>query len=189
VSAIHTTGFAPLYTHTLDSSTIAFVINLQAHQNLTLSQAYQTATRQFIKLRAIGEIANFAAEEEAIAYGEDILRDGSSRQAAVSQTIVQDRDRRNVVVTDDPSLYPHDRTDSLNWRLAHSGPTTPNLPPRHQQETTHPPTPSPLDSCSVPTCLNEEHGPLNSLKPLPRSERLGWRIWIPRERLCPILTG
>ena len=69
-------------------STIAFVINMHEHHSITLSQAYQIATAQFIKLRAIDEIARFAAEEEALAYegsdaGFDVKRDGSSRKAFV----------------------------------------------------------------------------------------------------------
>jgi hypothetical protein len=59
------------------------VINLHENHNVTLSQAYQVATRQFIRLRAINEIANFAAEEEALAYGQDVRGSGSSRKAFV----------------------------------------------------------------------------------------------------------
>lgn len=69
-------------------STIAFTINLHNFHSQTLSQAYQIATREFIKLRAINEIANFAAEEEAFAYsassGEGKGAEGSSRKAFVS---------------------------------------------------------------------------------------------------------
>jgi hypothetical protein len=69
-------------------STIAFTINLHNYHSQTLSQAYQIATREFIKLRAINEIANFAAEEEAFAYsassGEGKGAEGSSRKAFVS---------------------------------------------------------------------------------------------------------
>ena len=61
---------------------------MHEHHSITLSQAYQIATAQFIKLRAIDEIARFAAEEEALAYegsdaGVDVKRDGSSRKAFV----------------------------------------------------------------------------------------------------------
>ena len=70
-------------------STIAFTINLHNFHSQTLSQAYQIATREFIKLRAINEIANFAAEEEAFAYsassGEGKGAEGSSRKAFVSR--------------------------------------------------------------------------------------------------------
>lgn len=73
----------------LPCSTIAFTINLHNFHSQTLSQAYQIATREFIKLRAINEIANFAAEEEAFAYsassGEGKGAEGSSRKAFVSQ--------------------------------------------------------------------------------------------------------
>lgn len=48
-----------------------------------MSQAYDVATREFIKLRAVGEIANFAAEEELLAYGES-EKSLPSRKAFVS---------------------------------------------------------------------------------------------------------
>jgi hypothetical protein len=86
----------PSITHTdfplvVPCSTIAFTINLHNYHSQTLSQAYQIATRDFIKLRAINEIANFAAEEEAFAYsassGEGKGAEGSSRKAFVSPSL------------------------------------------------------------------------------------------------------
>lgn len=78
----------------LPRSTIAFTLNLHTSHSTTLSQAYQIATSQFIKLRAINEIANYAAEEEALAYSTDGTgrsgskstksgKEGSSRKAFV----------------------------------------------------------------------------------------------------------
>lgn len=51
------------------SSTIEYVINLHQHHELSLALAYRKATSDFVRLRAINEMAQFAAEQEAVYYG------------------------------------------------------------------------------------------------------------------------
>lgn len=50
-------------------STIEFVINLHEHHGLSLASAYRKATSDFVNLRAINEMAQYAAEQEALYYG------------------------------------------------------------------------------------------------------------------------
>lgn len=50
-------------------STIEYVINLHEHHGLSLASAYRKATSDFVSLRAINEMAQYAAEQEALYYG------------------------------------------------------------------------------------------------------------------------
>jgi hypothetical protein len=142
-------------------STIAFVINLHEHHNVTLSQAYQLATSQFIRLRAISEIANFAAEEEALAYGENARRTGSSRQAFVSFFNLSGVDDFAWLVVDLPFPRFQNRIDFSTLRLVPYEPTI-SRPPRHPlRRQNRPPPPYLLDFSSVPIFPNVDRGVLS----------------------------
>ncbi|KAJ9092507.1 hypothetical protein QFC19_008720 [Naganishia cerealis] len=50
-------------------NTIEYVINLHAHHGHSLASAYRKGTSDFVSLRAINEMAQYAAEQEAVYYG------------------------------------------------------------------------------------------------------------------------
>jgi hypothetical protein len=54
--------------HSLDS-TVQYIANLHNNFHLSLSQAYARGVEQFVQLRALHEIATFAAETEAVYHG------------------------------------------------------------------------------------------------------------------------
>ncbi|KAJ9124198.1 hypothetical protein QFC22_000995 [Naganishia vaughanmartiniae] len=48
---------------------IEYVINLHEHHGYSLAAAYRKGTNDFVSLRAVNEMAQFAAEQEAVYYG------------------------------------------------------------------------------------------------------------------------